>query len=117
MSHTYTVLSCTYDGTYPNNPNPLSLYQKAWMEQQQDHEPESMAAICQHVFKESIDKVRFAVDSMGYAEGSITEFWKRLGVTPIPLNPCKEGEEGFSWSEFVNDLGRRTQEKNRSTSS
>lgn len=23
MSHTYTVISCSYDGTSPNNPNPL----------------------------------------------------------------------------------------------
>lgn len=23
MSHTYTVISCNYDGTSPNNPNPL----------------------------------------------------------------------------------------------
>jgi hypothetical protein len=52
-----------------------------------------------------------------YVEGSITEFWKRTGVTPIPLTPCKEGEEGFNWSEFINGLGRRTQQKDRSTSS
>jgi hypothetical protein len=52
-----------------------------------------------------------------YMEGSIAEFWKKIGVTPTPLTLCKEGEEGFSWSEFINELGRRTQEKDRSTSS
>jgi hypothetical protein len=51
-----------------------------------------------------------------YVEGSIAEFWKRQEVTPIPLTPCKEGEEGFSWSGLINGLGR-TQEKDRSTSS
>lgn len=44
-----------------------------------------------------------------YVEGSLTEFWKRQGVTPIPVTPCKEGEQGFSWSDFINGLGRRTQ--------
>jgi hypothetical protein len=52
-----------------------------------------------------------------YVEDSITEFWKRSGVTPIPMIPCKDGEEGFDWSEFINELGRRTQEKGHSTSS
>jgi hypothetical protein len=42
-----------------------------------------------------------------YVEGSLTEFWKRQGVTPVPVTPCKEGEQGFSWSEFINGLGRR----------
>jgi hypothetical protein len=42
-----------------------------------------------------------------YVEGSLTEFWKRQGVTAIPVTSCKEGE-GFSWSEFINGLGRRT---------
>jgi hypothetical protein len=46
-----------------------------------------------------------------YVDGSLTEFWKRRGVVPIPMTPCKEGEEGFSWSEFINGLGRRTQGK------
>jgi hypothetical protein len=43
-----------------------------------------------------------------YAEGSLTEFWKKQGVVPVPVTPCKEGEQGFSWSEFINGLGRRT---------
>ena len=44
-----------------------------------------------------------------YVEDSLTEFWRKQGVTPIPVTPCKEGEEGFSWSAFINGLGRRTQ--------
>lgn len=46
-----------------------------------------------------------------YVEGSLTEFWKKQGVSPIPVTPCKEGEQGFSWSEFINGLARRTQGK------
>jgi hypothetical protein len=49
-----------------------------------------------------------------YIEGSLTEFWKDQGVTSIPVTPCGEGEEGFSWSEFINGLGRRTQERDDS---
>jgi len=35
----------------------FSFFQKVWMEEHQDREPESMAATCQHVFKEVIDKL------------------------------------------------------------
>jgi hypothetical protein len=42
-----------------------------------------------------------------YVEGSVTEFWKKQGVRPIPVTPCKEGEQGFSWSEFINGLARK----------
>jgi hypothetical protein len=42
-----------------------------------------------------------------YKEGSLTEFWIKQGVRPIPQRPLKEGEEGFSWSEFINGLGRQ----------
>ena len=41
----------------------------------------------------------------------IENFWKERGVTPLPLVPCKEGEEGFSWSEFINGLGRQAPQK------
>jgi hypothetical protein len=44
-----------------------------------------------------------------YVEGSLTEFWKKQGVVPIQVTACEVGE-GFSWSEFLNGLGRRTQE-------
>jgi hypothetical protein len=49
-----------------------------------------------------------------YVEGSIMEFWKRQGVVPILTTPRKEEEESFSWSEFINELGRSTQGKDRS---
>jgi hypothetical protein len=39
----------------------FSIFQKVWMEEHQDREPESMAAICQNVFKEAIDKLRPSV--------------------------------------------------------
>jgi hypothetical protein len=42
-----------------------------------------------------------------YVEGSIEKFWIKLGVKPIITEPCEEGEEGFSWSDFVNGLGRQ----------
>jgi hypothetical protein len=45
-----------------------------------------------------------------YVEGSLTEFWKEQGVRPIPVTPRKGGKEGFTWSEFINGLGRRSQE-------
>jgi len=35
----------------------FSIFQKVWMEEHQSHEPESMTATCQHVFKEAIDKL------------------------------------------------------------
>src|SRR5712664_4205525 len=38
-------------------PGNFSLLQKVWMEEHQDHRSESMAAICQHVFKESTDRL------------------------------------------------------------
>ena len=44
-----------------------------------------------------------------YIEDSLTESWKRHGVIPTPATPCKRGERGFTWSEFINRLGRRTQ--------
>jgi hypothetical protein len=49
-----------------------------------------------------------------YVEGALTEFWKGQGVMPISVTPCSEGEQGFSWSEFINGLGRRTQERDGS---
>jgi hypothetical protein len=45
-------------------------------------------------------------DTIKYVEGSLTEFWKKQGVTPIPVEPCEDHEEGFSWSDFINGLGR-----------
>jgi hypothetical protein len=45
-----------------------------------------------------------------YVEGSLTEFWMEQGVAPIPVTLCKEGQRGFSWSEFINGLSRRTPE-------
>jgi hypothetical protein len=44
-----------------------------------------------------------------YIEGSLTEFWKKQGVAPIPVTLCKPEERGVSWSEVINALGRRTQ--------
>lgn len=44
-----------------------------------------------------------------YVEGSITEFWIKQGVKPEPQTPCPHGEgckDCFSWSEFINGLGR-----------
>ena len=38
-------------------PSNFSLFQKVWMEEHQDREPESMAATCQHIFKEAIDRL------------------------------------------------------------
>jgi hypothetical protein len=38
-------------------PGNFSLVQKVWMEEHQDHEPESMVAICQHVFREASDRL------------------------------------------------------------
>jgi hypothetical protein len=52
---------------------------------------------------------QFQQSQTAYVEGSLTEFWKKHGVTPIPVTPCKEGEQGFSWSQFINGLARRTQ--------
>jgi hypothetical protein len=49
-----------------------------------------------------------------YVEGVLTEFWKRQGVIPIPVTHCGEPEQGFSWSEFINGLGRKTQGKDDS---
>ena len=43
-----------------------------------------------------------------YVYGSLTEFWKEQGVTPIPITYCRDEEQGFSWSEFINGLGRRS---------
>jgi len=43
-----------------------------------------------------------------YVEGSLTEFWKEQGVTPVPITYCRDEEQGFSWSEFINGLGRRS---------
>ena len=51
-------------------------------------------------------------DDDKYVEGSITEFWKKQGVVPISTEPCKEGEEGFSWSEFINGLAWRNGKSN-----
>jgi hypothetical protein len=34
----------------------FSIFQKVWMDEHEDRKSESMAAICEHVFKEAIDK-------------------------------------------------------------
>jgi hypothetical protein len=44
-------------------------------------------------------------------EGPVEKFWKERGVAPLPLMPCKEGEEGFSWSDFINGLGQQAPQK------
>jgi hypothetical protein len=44
-------------------------------------------------------------------DGPSEKFWKEQGVTPLPLVSCNEGEEGFSWSEFINGLGQRVPRK------
>jgi hypothetical protein len=43
-------------------PGNFSITQKAWMKQHQDREPESMAAICQHVFKEAKEKLEMSIE-------------------------------------------------------
>lgn len=63
-------------------------------------------------FKEVIESFSFGSGEQ-YISGSLTEFWKEQGVIPISVTPCSDGE-GFSWSEFINGLGRRTQERDDS---
>lgn len=50
-------------------------------------------------------------DQSEYVEGSFTEIWEEKGVVAIPLTACKEGEQGFSWSDFINGLGCRIPER------
>lgn len=42
---------------------------------------------------------------MEYIPGSIEKLWRELGVKPVPQEPC-EGEDCFSFSEFINSFGR-----------
>src|SRR5260370_20536930 len=40
----------------------FSITQKVWMEEHQDHEPQDMAAVCQHVFKEAEEKLEMSIE-------------------------------------------------------
>ncbi len=53
-SKVYSAEDLLRVGGVPSN---FSITQKAWMEQHQDREPESIAVICQHVFKKASERL------------------------------------------------------------
>jgi hypothetical protein len=72
-----------------------SIYQKAWMEEHQDREPESMGAICQRIFKEASDRLvqrnRGKVEPSAETARKVREFLSKLNEP-----------RGYTMKEFAN---------------
>jgi hypothetical protein len=100
---------CSAEDLVGRVPGNFSVTQKAWMEQHQDREPESMAAICQHVFKEAVDRLVQKSQDLIEANGMTNEqlikalrmSWERHDGKTIKIS---EGEPTFDAKDFIESL-------------